>query len=373
MDFSWSPAEKELKLRAKDFATELHFENGFQRQTWQKCADFGLLGAYVPEEYGGSGRSVLETIHQLVGFGAGCGDNGFSLAINGQMWAVQEPILRFGSEEQKQNYLRGLCRGELLGAHAMTEPDAGSDAFSLKTVAAKVDGGYLLNGEKCYIGLSPVCDIALVFATTNPKAGQWGVSAFIVDASTPGFLAGEAQEKMGLSASSVGSIEFKDCFVPDENRLGPEGAGVSVFNHSMEWERSFIFTSHVGAMERQLDECIQHAKTRRQFGQAISNFQSVSNRIVEMKLRLETCLLMLYRAAWQKQQGESNTIDAALTKTHLSESFVTSSLDAIRIHGAKGYFSEFGIERDLRDAVGGVIYSGTNDIQRQLVARLLGL
>ena len=178
---------------------------------------------------------------------------------------------------------------------------------------------------------------------------------------------------MGLQGSPAGTIELNNVFVPEENRLGPEGAGVSIFNHSMEWERSFIFTSHVGAMERQLDACIEFAKSRKQFGQPVGQFQSVSNRIADMQIRLETARLMLYRAAWLKGQDLASPMDSALTKIHLSESFLQSSLDATRIHGGRGYFSEYGIEADLRDATGGVIYSGTNDVQRQLIAKLLGV
>ncbi|MEM7281460.1 MAG: acyl-CoA dehydrogenase family protein [Pseudomonadota bacterium] len=373
MDFAWSEQDDELKKRAAEFAGTLGSAREFSREAWAACGDFGLLGSYVPEGEGGLGRSVLQTIHMLVGFGAGCGDNGFSLAVNGQMWAVQEPVLTFGSEYQKQKYLRPMCKGLLAGAHAMTEPDAGSDAFSLKTVAVAQDGGYLLNGKKIFIGLGPVCDVALVFASTNPELGQWGVSAFLVDASSDGFTASPPNKKMGLQGSPAGTIELNNVFVPEQNRLGPEGAGVSIFNHSMEWERSFIFTSHVGAMERQLDACIEFAKSRKQFGQPIGQFQSVSNRIADMRIRLETARLMLYRAAWLKDQDLSSPMDSALTKVHLSEAFLDSSLDSTKIHGGRGYFSEYGIEADLRDATGGVIYSGTNDVQRQLIAKLLGV
>ncbi len=373
MDFGWSKKDEELKAQAKNFAKTLRLEEGFSRESWAACGEFGLFGSYLPRRFNGGDRSVLQTIHALVGFGSGCSDNGFSLAVNGQMWAVQEPILKFGSDEQKQRYLVGLSQGLLAGAHAMTEPEAGSDAFSLKTTAVAQDGGYLINGEKVFVGLAPVCDLALVFASTSPELGQWGISAFLVDSSTEGFAASTPHKKMGLNGSPAGSISFNNVFVPESNRLGPEGAGVSIFNHSMEWERSFIFTSHVGAMERQLEACIEFAKNRKQFGQSIGQFQSVSNRIADMQLRLDTSRLMLYRAAWLKDQNLGSPIESALTKVHLSESFLSSSLDATRIHGGRGYFSEYGIETDLRDATGGVIYSGTNDVQRQLIAKLLGV
>lgn len=380
MDFSWSEAQLALRDKAAAFAEqELNSfvndgsEPDFNRELWQRCADFGVQGAFIDTKFGGQGHDILTTILMLGGIGYGCRNNGFTLGLNGHMWAVMEPVLRFGNEAQHERYLPGLCNGQLIGAHGMSEPGSGSDAFSLKTTAQTVDGGYVLSGHKVYIGLAPVCDLALVFASTAPDKGQWGISAFIVEASREGFETVGPVAKMGLSGSPLGEIKLNDCFVPTENRLGPEGAGVSIFNHSMEWERSFIFSSHVGAMQRQLDETLAYAGKRRQFGQRIGQFQSVSNRIADMKLRLETARLLLYQCAWQKQTDESIAVDAALAKLHISESFVQSSLDAVRVHGALGYLSEYGVERDLRDATGGVIYSGTSDIQRQLIARLLGV
>lgn len=381
MEFGWTDEQQAIRRQAVEFArerlnpqrTSADADPVFDRDLWQQCADFGIQGSFVAPELGGQGRDILTTILMLEGVGYGCKDNGFTLGLNGHMWAVMEPILRFGTPEQHQRFLPGMCDGSLIGAHGMTEPESGSDAFNLRTSAKRVDGGYVLNGHKVYIGLAPVCDLALVFASTNLERGEWGLSVFVVDSSSEGFIAGPVQQKMGLTGSSMGDIKLTDCFVPEENRLGPEGAGASIFNYSMEWERSFIFTSHVGAMERQLDDTLAYAEKRRVFGQKIGNFQSVSNRIADMKLRLETAKLLMYRCAWQKQNDQKIALDAALTKLHVSESFLASSLDSVRIHGALGYMSNYGVERDYRDATGGVIYSGTSDIQRQLIARLLGI
>lgn len=380
MEFGWSNEQLALRSEAVEFSQKTlnsfeHEGNGepsFRREQWQRAADFGVQGSFVKRGLGGQGRDVLTTILMLEGIGYGCRDNGFTLGLNGHMWAVMEPILRFGDEAQVERYIPGMCNGDLIGAHGMTEADSGSDAFSLSTSAKRVDGGYVLDGRKAFIGLAPVCDLALVFASTDPERRRWGLSAFIVEASFDGFEAGPVQHKMGVNGSPLGEIVLTECFVPESNRLGPEGAGASIFNHSMEWERSFIFTSHVGAMERQLDEAIAYVGKRRVFGQRIGDFQSVSNRIADMKLRLETAKLLMYRCAWLKNTDEAIALDAALTKLHVSESFVESSVDAIRVHGGVGYLSEHGVERDLRDAMGGVIYSGTSDIQRQLIAKLLG-
>jgi alkylation response protein AidB-like acyl-CoA dehydrogenase len=242
----------------------------------------------------------------------------------------------------------------------------------MAATARRKGNGYVLKGEKNYITHAPIADFAVVFASTNPDAGQWGISAFIVERGTPGFDVAGNREKMGLRTSPFGEYYLDECFVPESSRLGAEGAGFSIFANAMEAERGYVFTSQVGAMQRQLEENIEFARERRQFGEPISRFQSVSNRIVDMKIRLETCRMLLYKLAWMDQRGDSLTLDAAITKLHLSESFVASSLDAIRIHGAQGYLQELGVERELRDGVGGLIYSGTSDIQRNVIARLLG-
>jgi alkylation response protein AidB-like acyl-CoA dehydrogenase len=178
---------------------------------------------------------------------------------------------------------------------------------------------------------------------------------------------------MGLRTSPMAELVFEDCFIPDGARLGPEGAGAKIFGSSMEWERSCILASQIGAMERQLEESVAYAREREQFGQPIGKFQAVSHRLVDMKLRLETSRLLLYKVAWLKKEGKPATMEAALAKLYLSEAFVASSLDAIQVHGGYGYTTEFEIERDLRDAVGGMLYSGTSEIQRNIIARLLGL
>lgn len=381
MDFTWTDDQERRYQECVAFAQE-HLDvdlaerdrrGEFRMELWNKSADFGVLGWCMPEEYGGSGLDVVTSIRLLEGIGYGCRDNALTLGLNGQLWSVQEPLLYFGNEEQKRRYLPRLISGEMLAAHGMTEPESGSDAFSLKTTAEKVDGGYVLNGHKIYIGLAPVAGLALVFANTRPEVGQWGVSAFLVESSYEGYSASPAKAKMGLRTSPLGDIVLEDCFVPEENRLGPEGVGVSVFTSSMDWERSFIFASHVGSMARQLDESIAFVKQRNQFGQSIGGFQSVSNRIADMKLRLETSRLLLYKLADKKGRGENALLEAAMAKLHLSESFVANSLDALRIHGGRGYLAEYEVERDLRDSLGGVIYSGTSDIQRNIIAKVLGL
>lgn len=345
----------------------------FLEENWQACASKGIFGLYIPEEYGGKGHDMVTSIQLLEALGYGCPDNGLTLAINGQMWAVQEPILKFGTKNQKKAFLPKLIDGTLKGAHGMTEEESGSNAFQLQTVAMKTKDGYVLNGKKVYIGLGPVADIVLTFASTNPDRGRWGISTFIVDGNSDGIRLSAPQDKMGLRTSPLGEIEFNDVFVPSERLLGKEGAGASIFNSSMDYERSFIFSSHVGSMARQLDETIEFAKKRNVGGQAISKHQSVSNRIADMKVRLETARMFLHRCASLIDHGKQIPLEAAMAKLVISEMFLENSLSAIRVHGGKGYMTESGVERDLRDSIGGVIYSGTSDIQRNLIAAILGL
>ncbi len=347
----------------------------FSRESWKKCADFGMLALAATKTYGGQEETIniLRAIRAMEGFAYGGLDNGFALALNAQMWTVQLPINECGTEDQKQKFLSRMVKGEWIGGHALTEAEAGSDVYSMKMTAEKVEGGYRLNGTKRYVTLGPVADFILVFANARPEQGRWGITAFLVERSFDGYEAGPNEQKMGLRTAPFGEIRLKDCFVPDENRLGNEGAGFGIANHSLEYDRCGILASNLGAMERQLEDSVAFAKQRRQFGQQISKFQSVSNRIADMKLRLETARLLLYNLAEKKQLGESAMLESSMLKLYLSESFVASSLDAIRIQAGHGYLSSSETERNLRDAIGGIIYAGTSDIQRNIIAQLTGL
>jgi hypothetical protein len=381
MDFSWTDEQLAYKKGVIEFAratlsddvVERDRVGEFSRRWWKNCAEFGIQGLPIPEAYGGADADILTTMLTMEGLGYASRDLGLIFGLNAQLWSVQMPLLLFGTEAQRQRYLPGLCSGELIGAHGMSEPDSGSDAYSLRTRAKKVDGGYVLNGTKTFVTNAPVADIALVFATVDPDKGMWGVTSFIVETGIEGFRVGNPIEKMGLRTSPMAELVFEDCFIPNDARLGPEGAGAKIFGSSMEWERSCILASQIGAMERQLEESVAYAREREQFGQPIGKFQAVAHRLVDMKLRLETSRLLLYKVAWLKKEGKPATMEAALAKLYLSEAFVDSSLDAIQVHGGYGYTTEFEIERDLRDAVGGMLYSGTSEIQRNIIARLLGL
>ncbi|MEX1257215.1 MAG: acyl-CoA dehydrogenase family protein [Gemmatimonadota bacterium] len=381
MDFSWTDEQLALRQEAVAFAESQLNEPVWERpgsdeslrSRWEKCAAFGVQGLSLPNQYGGMELDALTTALIMEGLGYGCSDNGLLFAINAQMWSVQMPILTFGTPEQKSEWLPRFARGESIGAHGMTEPGSGSDAFSLTTRAQRRQGGYLLNGAKTFVTNAPVADVALVFAKVDSGAGMAGITAFLVPTDVEGLTVGRPIEKMGLNTARMGELAFDDCFVPERHRLGPEGNGAAIFHSSMEWERACLLACQVGRMERQLETCISYARDREQFGQAIGKFQSVSNRIADMKVRLEASRLMVYRVAWMKTMNRSAALESAMVKLFLSEAFLRSSEDAIRIHGGYGYTTEGEVEQDARDAFGGILYSGTSDLQRVVISRLLGL
>ena len=381
MDFAWSEEQlafREVVIRFAqrelgDDLADRERDSSLSTEAWRKCAEFGIQGLPVPAEYGGGGADTLTVILAMEALGYGCSDNGLLFSLNAQMWACQDPIIRFGTEEQKHRYLPGLCDGSLIAAHGMTEPESGSDAFSLRTTAVATDDHYTLNGSKIFVTNGPVADLFVVFATTDRSRGFAGLCGFLVEKDTPGFTLGTPLHKMGLRTSPMCELFFDDCVVPAGNLLGKRGGGMAVFSASMKRERSLILASTIGSMERNVERCIEYARGRKQFGTSIAAFQAVSHRIVDMKLRLETARLLLYRLGWLMDQNRPTDLESAMAKVHLSESFVQSSLDALQIHGGYGYMTEYGLERDVRDAIGSRIYSGTSEIQKNIVARAMGL
>lgn len=380
MEFSWSAEQLQLReaiiafgrqALSDDLITRDRNET-FSRELWSRCAEFGLVGLPFPAEYGGGGADVLTTVLAMETLGYACKDDGLSFGINAQMWSVMMPIHRFGTPDQKQRYLTRLCSGEWIGAHGMSEPDSGSDAFSLRTTA-RLDGDcYVLNGTKTFVSNAPVADVFVVFTTIDRSLGSLGLTAFLVERNTPGFRVGRPLEKMGLRTSLMAELVFEDCRVPVENRIGREGRAVGIFNDSMEWERSCILAPCLGGIQRQLEAGAVYAREREQFGQSIGKFASVSQRLVAMKVRLEIGRLALYRAAWLKMNGQPASEAAAIAKLYVSDAWTQTCIDAIQLRGGYGFMTDYEVERDLRNAIGSTLYSGTSDIQRALIARSLG-
>ncbi len=352
---------------------ERDHDETFDRNGWNECAEFGVLGMPVPSEHGGLGLGLTDLIAVMEGLGYGTADLGLLFSMHAHMWTNVIPILEFGTDEQKARYLPKLCGGDWIGANAASEPDAGSDVYGLRTRAEKRGDEYVLNGAKTYVSNAQVADVFVAYATVNPDLGPLGITAFIVERDTPGLSVSKKIEKMGLRTSPMGEVIFDGCVLPESQRLGREGRGVHAFECSMEWERGCILAGCLGAMQRQLERSIAHAQQRKQFGQAIGKFQAVAHRITDMKVRLDTCRPLVYRIGRLKDAGKNARTESAIAKLHVSESFVTSSMDAMRIFGGYGYMVEQEIERELRDAMGGVFYSGTSDIQRNIISRALGL
>jgi alkylation response protein AidB-like acyl-CoA dehydrogenase len=261
----------------------------------------------------------------------------------------------------------------MIGAHGVTEPEYGSDAMSMATRAVRDGDGYVLDGAKTFITNGPVADVVLAFGTVDRSLRSAGITAFLVERGTPGMTMSAAIPKMGMRTSPMGEIVFESCRVPASHRVGSEGAGSMIFNSAMEWERSCIFASHLGAMQRLLEDTMTYARTRKQFGTPISRHAPVADMIVEMKVAIEAGRLLLYKVGALKDAGGDAILDAAIAKLFVSEAYVRQALAAIQIHGGYGYTTEYQVERELRDAVAGRIYSGTSEMQRKIIARLIGL
>jgi alkylation response protein AidB-like acyl-CoA dehydrogenase len=381
MDLEFSQKQQQLQDDAIQFARESldsdmivrDAEGDFSREAWQRCADFGLLRMPIPEEYGGMKLPITDLIAVMEGLGYGCRDQGLLFSLNAHLWTTSIPILLYGTDLQKQKYLKSLSDGTLIGANGASEPEAGSDIFSMKSRAQLHEDHYVLNGTKMFVTNAPVADLFVVYATIKPELGPMGITAFIIERNTPGLSVSSSIEKMGLRTAQMGKVTFNDCKIPSTNRLGREGRGVEIFECSMEWERGCILATCLGHMKWQLERCIEHARQRKQFGQSIGKFQSVANLIVDMKIRLETCRPLVYRIGYLKEKNLPALMESAIAKVHVSESYVQSCVDAIRIFGGYGYLTEHEVERDLRDSIGSLLYSGTSEIQRNIIARCLKL
>lgn len=377
MDFSLTRQQTERQRRIREWAERTlnddlatrDRERDFNRAAWRASADLGLPGLIAPSVHGGAQLDPVSAMSALEALGRGSRDNGFSFALNAHLWGCVHPLAAFGSDEQKRAYLPRLSNGEWIGALAATERDAGSDISSLRTQAKRRGDEYVLAGDKALITNAPVADLLVVLATVAQERGAFGLTAFLVERGASGLRVSERVDKMGLSTAQMGEVTLDGCVVPARNRLGAEGAGLAIFNHAMEWERGFIMAFAVGAMERILEVCLAYARQRRQFDRPIGEFQAVSNRLVDMRLRWEAARLLLYRFAWLKQEGRAALAESAMAKLAISDSWVRSCEDAMRIHGGHGYLTETGIERELRDALASLSYSGTGEIQRQIVAR----
>ena len=382
MDFSYSEDQNILRDSIINFARselnegilERDRNHQFDRTLWEKCAKMGLTGLVAPTQYGGAGVDPVTATVALEALGYGCQDSGLNFSICAHLLACVVPLWKHGSESQKIKYLPSLCDGTKIAVNAMTETETGSDSFAMKTTATPCEGGYRITGSKTYCSNGPVADLAIVYAITDPEKGYYGgVTAFLVSRKTPGFESGQQFDKMGLRTSPIGELIFDDVFVPEDDILGGVGGGTLIFTESMDWERALLVACHVGTMERLIETAVEHARTRKQYGQIIGKFQAISHKIANMKVRLQAARLLTYYAASGLDNRSEVGMDAAIAKLYTSEALTETTHDAVQVLGGYGFMTESGIERSLRDAVGSTIYSGTSEVQRNIIARWLRL
>lgn len=380
MDFGWTTAQQERYeriLRATQQWPErpdaAQCDGHFTREQWRRCGALGLLGLSLPTRYGGQGLDALTTARMVEAFARGQHDMGLVFAGMAHLFACAMPIYEHGTDEVKARILPRLSSGEWVAGNAITEEQAGSDVSALQTRAVRDADSYVITGTKSWVSNGPAADVFVVYAITDPSLGHLGNSAFVVERDRHGVTVGEPIAKMGLSSCPASELHLDRCHVPAGNCLGVEGQGGAIFQSSMRWERTCLFAAYLGMIERLLERCVTHAKERRQFGRPIACNQAISHRLADMKLRLEAARLLLYRACWALDQGERGVLEVSLAKVAISEAAIQASLDAIQIFGSAGYATDVGIEQALRDSVPSTIFSGTSEIQRELIVKELGL
>jgi acyl-CoA dehydrogenase len=343
----------------------------FPRHLIKKMAELGLMGIPVPEEYNGAGMDFTSYIIAINELSKVSATIGVILSVHTSVGT--NPILYFGNEEQKEKYIPKLASGEYLGAFGLTEPSSGSDAASLKTRAVKQGDHYVLNGSKIFITNAGVADVYIVFASTEPDKGSYGISAFIVDKDTPGFSVGKKEKKMGLNGSNTCEIMFEDARVPAENLLGDEGEGFKIAMSNLDWGRIGIAAQSLGIAEAALEYAAQYAKERKQFGKPIGRNQGLAFKLADMATEVEAAKLLTYRAANLKTNNLPCGKEASMAKLFASETAMKSAIEAVQIYGGYGYTKEYPVERLFRDAKVCQIYEGTSEIQRMVLSKhLLG-
>ena len=341
----------------------------FPKAILAQLGEMGFLGMTVPEAYGGAGVDFLSYILALEQVAYADASVAVTMSVNNSVACA--PILAFGTEAQKQKYLKPLASGEVLGGFMLTEPDAGSDAAALKTRATKVDGGWKLNGAKAWITNGGLGRYFVTMARTDPDKGKKGISAFILDADQPGVVMGRPEEKMGLRSSKTVMVALEDAFVPEDALLGKPGDGLKVAFGGLDGGRVGIAAQALGIAQRAMDESVAYAKARHSFGKPIGEHQMIQTYLAEMEARLQASRLLVYRAAALKEAGKSCTVEAATAKLFTTESAVWICDRAVQIHGGYGYSREYLVERLYRDVRVTTIYEGTSEIQRMVIAREL--
>lgn len=378
MDFSLTKEQLALKEEMIAFAKEQlnvglvkrDKEQIFDRSLWEKCGEHLIPGLGIPAKYGGRGSDPVELAVALEGLGYGCEDGGLCFALCAHLLACVIPIWKHGSEEQKLELLPSLSNGTLIAANAMTEASGGSDVYNMKTTAVEDGNGFRLNGKKVFCSNAPVADLVLTYAMTDREKGFFGgITAFLLNKNQHDFHCTEKVDKVGVRTCMMGDVNYDDLEVSPSFVLGEVGGGGVIFTESMNWERALLGACHLGAMERLLERGIQFVNQRKSGVQTISQHQAIAHQLADMRVNLNAARLLTYQAAWDLSQGNKVNTTAAISKLYVSETFKEMTIKMMQIFGGAAYRGSHEAERLLRDALGSTIYSGTSEIQRNLIAR----
>ncbi|MGG2094422.1 acyl-CoA dehydrogenase AcdA [Bacillus sp. S13(2024)] len=377
MHFKLSEEHEMIRKMVRDFArnevaptaAERDEEERFDRALFDQMAELGLTGIPWPEEYGGIGSDYLAYVIAVEELSRVCASTGVTLSAHTSLagW----PIFKFGTEEQKQKYLRPMAEGKKIGAYGLTEPGSGSDAGGMKTTAKRDGDHYILNGSKIFITNGGIADIYVVFALTDPESKQRGTSAFIVESDAPGFSVGKKESKLGIRSSPTTEIIFEDCRIPAENLLGEEGQGFKVAMQTLDGGRNGIAAQAVGIAQGALDAAADYAKERHQFGKPIAVQQGIGFKLADMATGVEAARLLTYQAAWLESEGLPYGKESAMSKLFAGDTAMKVTTDAVQVFGGYGYTKDYPVERFMRDAKITQIYEGTQEIQRLVISRML--
>lgn len=383
MDFSLSEEHQIIQAAAREFAqneivpiaAKFDESGEFPADTIRAAGELGFMGVEVPEAYGGSGLDPVSYVLIMTEISAADASHGTIVSVNNSLYGV--PLLEFGTEKQKKKYLTPVASGEVNGAYALTEPQSGSDARSMRSraVLSKDGSHYVINAKKSWITSGPVARYVILFAQTiQPDGESAGISAFLIDAEQDGYLRGKHEPKLGIRASATCEIELADYRCPVENRIGDEGRGFRIAMTVLDSGRVGIAAQSLGIARAAYEASLAYSRERKAFGSSIGSFQSIQNKLADMKTRIEASRLLVLQAAWAKQQaqasGGKNTLNACMAKLFASETCMWVAHQAVQIHGGMGFSKELPLERYFRDAKITEIYEGTSEIQRMVIARL---
>lgn len=381
MDFQLTEEQLMIQAAARDFAeqqiapvaSEFDASGEFPLENIQAMGELGLMGIEVPEAYGGAGLDTIGYVLAMIEISAADAAHGTIMSVNNSLFC--NGILKYGTEEQKQSYVRAIASGEKIGAYALTEPQSGSDASTMKSRAVLSEDGthYIINARKSWITSGPYAKYLVLFASTDPQAGAKGITAFIIDTEEAGFSRGKTEPKLGIRASATCEVELVDYVCPVEDRLGQEGEGFKIAMSVLDAGRIGIAAQAVGIAQAAYHASLAYAKDRKAFGQEIGTFQMIQSKLADMKTKLEASRLLTLRAAWAKMQSEKTgqriTLDGSMAKLFASEAAMWIAHQAVQLHGGMGYSKEMPVERYFRDAKITEIYEGTSEIQRMVIAR----